>query len=75
MKHADFWNSVFATRLTTSAPYYYRKGAYWIWRRYAVNTTPRLPNYTAKTHVSIRIPWPKRNPVTKPERECIPLSF
>ncbi|PIL36731.1 hypothetical protein GSI_00420 [Ganoderma sinense ZZ0214-1] len=59
--------NVFATRLTTSQPYYYRKGGYWIWRRYAVNTTPRLPNYTVKTHVSIRIPWPKRNPVTKPE--------
>lgn len=59
--------NVFASRLTTSMPYYYRKGGYWIWRRYAVNTIPRLPNYTAKTHVSIRIPWPKRSPVTKPE--------
>ena len=64
--------SVFASRITMSKPYYYRKGGFWIWRRYAVNTVPRLPNYTAQTHVSIRIPWPKRTAVTKPDRECRP---
>ncbi|KAI9001159.1 hypothetical protein BD414DRAFT_473804 [Trametes punicea] len=58
---------VFATRLTMSKPYWYPKGGYWIWRRYAVNTAPRLPNYSEKTHVSIRIPWPKTNTVTKPD--------
>ncbi|KAI0366394.1 hypothetical protein BV20DRAFT_1002470 [Pilatotrama ljubarskyi] len=58
---------VFASRLTMSKPYFYPKGGYWIWRRYAVNTTPRLPNYSESTHVSIRIPWPKPTKVTKPE--------
>ncbi|TBU42148.1 hypothetical protein BD309DRAFT_963789 [Dichomitus squalens] len=59
--------NVFASRLTMSKPYYYRKGGFWIWRRYAVNTIPRLPNYTDWTHVSIRIPWPKRNAITRPD--------
>ncbi|KAI0643748.1 hypothetical protein C8Q79DRAFT_976543 [Trametes meyenii] len=58
---------VFATRLTMSKPYWYPKGGYWIWRRYAVNTTPRLPSYTETTHISIRIPWPKQNAVSKPQ--------
>ncbi|KAI0676810.1 hypothetical protein C8Q78DRAFT_1073588 [Trametes maxima] len=58
---------VFASRLTMSKPYWYPKGGYWIWRRYAVNTTPRLPSYTETTHVSIRIPWPKQNAVSKPQ--------
>ncbi|KAI0663005.1 hypothetical protein C8Q70DRAFT_484901 [Cubamyces menziesii] len=57
---------VFASRLTMSKPYWYPKGGYWIWRRYAVNTTPRLPNYSEKTHISIRIPWPKQTAVSKP---------
>ncbi|KAI0751316.1 hypothetical protein C8Q80DRAFT_1230601 [Daedaleopsis nitida] len=59
--------NVFASRITTSAPYFYKKGGYWIWRRYAVNTTPRLPNHSEQTHVSIRIPWPSRNAVSRPE--------
>ncbi|KAI0637768.1 hypothetical protein C8Q77DRAFT_1153484 [Trametes polyzona] len=56
---------VFASRLTMSQPYWNAKGGFWFWRRYAVNTTPRLPNYSEGT--SISIPWPKPNAVTKPE--------
>ncbi|KAI0773813.1 hypothetical protein C8Q74DRAFT_1266795 [Fomes fomentarius] len=59
--------NVFATRVTTSEPYFYKTGGYWIWRRYAINTTPHLPNYSPDTHVSLRIPWPKRSAVTRPE--------
>ncbi|KAI0829408.1 hypothetical protein BC628DRAFT_1314938 [Trametes gibbosa] len=58
---------VFASRLTMSKPYWYAKGGYWIWRRYAVNTTPRLPNFSGSSRISIRIPWPKQNTITKPE--------
>lgn len=60
--------SVFASRLTMSEPYWYTKGGYWIWRRYAVNTTPRLPKFSDQSPVSIRIPWPKVTAVSKPER-------
>ena len=60
--------SVFATRITTSKPYFNRKGGYWIWRRYAVNTAPKLPNYAPDKFSSVRIPWPKINAVTRPER-------
>ncbi|RDX53093.1 hypothetical protein K466DRAFT_492051 [Polyporus arcularius HHB13444] len=59
--------NVFATRITSSEPYFNRKGGYWIWRRYAVNTTPRLPSYSADKFSSIRIPWPKTNAVTRPD--------
>ncbi|OJT10480.1 hypothetical protein TRAPUB_12918 [Trametes pubescens] len=58
---------VFASRLTMSQPYWYAKGGYWIWRRYAVNTTPRLPKFSDQAPVSIRIPWPKVTAVSKPE--------
>ncbi|KAI0771479.1 hypothetical protein BD413DRAFT_548891 [Trametes elegans] len=58
---------VFASRITMSKPFWDKGGGYWFWRRYAVNTVPRLPNFSPENVVSVRIPWPKCTPVSKPE--------
>jgi hypothetical protein len=51
--------SVFAKRIGTSAPYWQPMGARYEWERFAVGTTPRLPDAT-RTSNRIKIPWPKR---------------
>ncbi|KAH9978093.1 hypothetical protein BGW80DRAFT_1165908 [Lactifluus volemus] len=50
---------VFANRIGTSTPYWQPMGARYEWERFAVATTPRLPDATS-TPNRIKIPWPKR---------------
>ncbi|KAF9482456.1 hypothetical protein BDN70DRAFT_875005 [Pholiota conissans] len=48
---------IFASRIGTSAPYWDHLRHRFIWKRYAVATLPRLPNW--QTGTKIRIPWPR----------------
>ncbi|PPR03830.1 hypothetical protein CVT26_000828 [Gymnopilus dilepis] len=47
---------VFASRISTSQPYWDYNQHRWVWRRYAVTTVPRLP--WLGRGMKIRIPWP-----------------
>ncbi|TFK56131.1 hypothetical protein OE88DRAFT_1804899 [Heliocybe sulcata] len=54
---------VFASRIGTSPPVWdVAKHAY-VWKRFAVNTTPRLPHWTKQSHglePKMPIPWPEK---------------
>ncbi|KAF9534990.1 hypothetical protein CPB83DRAFT_780995 [Crepidotus variabilis] len=56
---------VFALRVGTSQPAWDRFQKRWVWRRYAVATTPKLPDWG--TGQRRRVPWPVRQPVKYPE--------
>jgi hypothetical protein len=58
--------SVFASRLGTSSPVWNRFLKRWVWRRYAVATTPKLPHW--RKGQRLRIPWPIRQKVIYPNR-------
>ncbi|KAH8106179.1 hypothetical protein BXZ70DRAFT_1061574 [Cristinia sonorae] len=51
---------VFATRLATSPPQWSPSLHRYVWDRYAVNTTPRLPGDQEGAVERIEIPWPVR---------------
>ncbi|THH33723.1 hypothetical protein EUX98_g436 [Antrodiella citrinella] len=56
---------VFATRLSTSAPYWSPTHHRYEWNRYAVNTTPRLPGTERVRAERTKIAWPERPAQTK----------
>jgi len=60
---------VFATRLSTSKPFYLREARHWVWHRFAAATSPSLPTPEgAQPRKSrIRIKWPKAPTAPKPE--------
>jgi len=58
---------VFATRLSTSPPFWARDAHRYQWSRFAVNTVPRLPHLVTGEKDPVHIPWPKRDTPTKPE--------
>ncbi|KDQ14100.1 hypothetical protein BOTBODRAFT_159628 [Botryobasidium botryosum FD-172 SS1] len=60
---------VFATRLSTSKPFYLREARHWVWHRFAAATSPALPTPEgAQPRKSrIRIKWPKVPTAPKPE--------
>jgi hypothetical protein len=64
--------SVFANRIGTSTPYWQPMGARYEWERFAVATTPRLPDATS-TPNRIKIPWPKRP--ERPKYEGLSFFF
>jgi len=53
--------SVFASRIGSSEPRWDYIAKRWVWKRYAVQTTPKLPAqyYTRAGLRKIRIPWPR----------------
>ncbi|KAG8900024.1 hypothetical protein FRB99_006299 [Tulasnella sp. 403] len=53
--------NVWATRLSTSKPFYVRKHGLWIWNRYAASTSIELPSAqsTQGRKNRVKIPWPK----------------
>ncbi len=57
--------SVFARRLGTSEPRW--ENGKWIWDRFAVATTPRLPTWSQGVQERIPIPWPE--PPKPPQME------
>ncbi|KAI0347063.1 hypothetical protein BDW22DRAFT_1367342 [Trametopsis cervina] len=58
---------VFATRVDISAPRWQNNRGYFLWKRFAANTTPRLPGQSAAADEHIIIPWPK--PPSRPKAE------
>ncbi|KZT27001.1 hypothetical protein NEOLEDRAFT_1131498 [Neolentinus lepideus HHB14362 ss-1] len=62
---------VFATRLGTSKAVWDSSKHCYVWQRFAVNTTPRLPYWTKESHnpkERISIPWPEKEPPEKLQR-------
>ncbi|KAH8119926.1 hypothetical protein DFH11DRAFT_1721825 [Phellopilus nigrolimitatus] len=55
---------VFALRIGTSEPRW--ENGRWIWERFAISTTPRLPTWTPNAQERITIPWPE------PEKPSVP---
>ncbi|EPQ59611.1 hypothetical protein GLOTRDRAFT_125909 [Gloeophyllum trabeum ATCC 11539] len=60
---------VFATRLGTSKPTWNVVKHCWEWKRFAVNTTPRLPHWSKEIAADlsdrVQIPWPEKEPEEK----------
>ncbi|KAH9943030.1 uncharacterized protein BXZ73DRAFT_74090 [Epithele typhae] len=61
------FQKVFATRLNKSAPKLNYVNGRWEWTRFAVNTVPRLPDYSPETYEPVAIPWPTEPDVLKPD--------
>lgn len=57
---------VFATRVSTSKPYWDPIKHRWVWKRFAVNTVPRLPKEETGADRS-EIPWPEPEKLSIPE--------
>ncbi|KAG8920657.1 hypothetical protein FRC02_000787, partial [Tulasnella sp. 418] len=56
---------VWATRLSTSSPYFHKARGAWIWNRYASSTRPSLPGVSQDN--KIQIPWPLGEKKTPPK--------
>ncbi|EMD41089.1 hypothetical protein CERSUDRAFT_111663 [Gelatoporia subvermispora B] len=52
---------VFATRLSTSKPFWHPILHRFEWKRYAVGTIPKIPGSTGLPEDRLHIPWPKPN--------------
>ncbi|KAG9034341.1 hypothetical protein FRB95_013377 [Tulasnella sp. JGI-2019a] len=65
--------NVWATRLSTSKPFYIKKHGVWVWNRYAAATIPELPKPSSEDGTAliparknrICIPWPKGPKIEK----------
>lgn len=70
-------NRVFASRLGTSEPKWDYVAKRWVWKRFAVQTTPKMPAkyYTSSGLRRIHIPWPKFEVRKYPEGEFIRFYY
>lgn len=71
---------MWATRLSTSKPFYIKQHGTWVWNRYAAATIPALPTPAGEVQSPvvparknrIRIPWPK-GPKTEKAKRALTL--
>lgn len=72
--------SVWATRLSTSKPFFIRKHGVWVWDRYAAATSLALPTSDDAADVParknrIRIPWPSTKKEAKTPKRALSSCF
>lgn len=63
--------SVFATRVATSAPWFDRASNKYIWNRYAAKLSSETSVAPDEKRGLISIPWPKQERDVVEERECL----
>ncbi|OCH93582.1 hypothetical protein OBBRIDRAFT_771313 [Obba rivulosa] len=56
---------VFATRISTTKPFWHPTMHRFEWKRFAAATIPKLPGATGLPEDRLHIPWPKPNPPRK----------